>query len=97
VGGLEPGVKSLPATTVMKWSEFPAVTLGPTVRAFRADGKAADAEGVLRALAKPRGVAVFVRSKDKDPTTPDPFYLTLLRADTLVLVVDHKDLYPPEP
>jgi hypothetical protein len=97
MGGFEPGVRSLPATTVMKWSEFPRVTLGPTVRAFSADGKAADADAVLGALAKPKGVAVFVRSKEKDPTTPDPFYLALLRADTLVLVVDHKDLYPSEP
>jgi hypothetical protein len=41
--------------------------------------------------------AVFVRTREKDPARPDPFYLALLREDTLVLVVDHKDIYPREP
>jgi len=96
-GGLGPGVGSLPATTVMKWSDLPKVTLGKTVQAFRVDGKLAEPDAVLQALAKPKGVAVFIRTKESDPTKPDSFYLALLRADTVVLVVNHKDLYPQEP
>lgn len=96
-GGFEPGVKSLPATRVMKWSNLPKVTLGKTVQAFRVNGERAEPKSVLKALAKPKGVAVFIRTKDNDPPSPDPFYLALLREDTLVLVVNHKDIYPEKP
>jgi hypothetical protein len=92
-----PGVRSLPATTVMKWRNLPRVTLGKTAQAFRVDGKPAEPDAVLKALARPRGVAVFVRTNASDPARPDPFYLALLREETLVLVVNHKDLYPAEP
>jgi hypothetical protein len=95
--GLGPGVGSLPATTVTKWSNFPKVTLGKTVQVLRVDGKSAEEDTVLKTLAKPKGVAVFVRAKDGDPTKPDPFYLALLREDTVVLVVNQKDIYPQEP
>jgi hypothetical protein len=97
LAGLGPGVGSLPATVVMKWSNLPKVTLGKTVHAFRASGERADPDSVLKALAEPKGVAVFVRTKESDPTKPDPFYRALLRADVMVLVVNQKDIYPPEP
>ena len=96
-GGFEPGVKSLPATTIMKWSNLRKVTLGKTVHAFRVKGERAEPKTVLKALAKPKGVAVFVRTKESGPTRPDPFYLALLREDTLVLVVNDKDIYPERP
>jgi hypothetical protein len=91
------GVRSLPATTVRKWWNLEKVTLGKTVQAFRVDGKPAEPAAVLEALAKPKGVAVFVRTKDSDPTRPEPFYLALLREDTLVLVVNATDIYPKAP
>lgn len=96
-GPLEPGVKSLPANRVMAWHPLKKVALGKTVQAFRADGKPAEANAVLKALAKPNGVAVFLRTKDSDPASPEPFYLALLRAETIMLVVREKDLYPQEP
>jgi hypothetical protein len=96
-GGFEPGVKTLPATTVMKWSNLRKVTLGKTVQAFRVNGEPAEPKSVLMALAKPKGVAVIARTKDTDPARPDPFYLALLREDTIVLVVNEKDIYPQEP
>jgi len=93
----EPGVKSLGATTVMKWDNLQKVTLGKTVQAFRVNGDVAELKAVLKALAKPKGVAVFVRTKEGDPAKPDPFYLALLREDTIVLVVSEKDIYPQKP
>ncbi len=96
-GGFVPGVKSLPATTVMKWTNLRKVTLGKTVQAFRVRGERAEAKAVLKALAKPTGVAVFLRTKESDPTSPDPFYLSLLREGTPVLVVNDKDINPEKP
>ncbi len=95
--GLGPGVQSLPATMVMKWSNLRKVTLGKTVQAFRVNGERAETKSVLKALAQPKGVAVFVRTNERDPTRPDRFYLALLREDTLVLVVNEKDIYPNKP
>ena len=92
VRDLEPGTKSLPAPPVMKWSNLEKVILGKTVRVFRANGKLAEPTYVLKALAKPRGVAVFVRTEGLE--APDPFYLALFREDTPVLVVDHAALNP---
>ncbi|HEV3145094.1 MAG TPA: hypothetical protein VGZ47_14485 [Gemmataceae bacterium] len=88
---------SLPAYMVMRWGELRKLTLGKTVQAYRTDGKPADADAVLKALAKPKGVAVFIRNKKDDPVKPDPFYSVLLREDTIALVVESKDLYPQEP
>jgi hypothetical protein len=96
-GGFEPGVKTLPATMIMKWFNLRKVTLGKTVQAFRVNGERAEPKSVLKALAKPKGVAVFVRTKENDPRRPDPFYLALLRDDTLVLVVNEKDIYRERP
>lgn len=95
---IEPGVGTLPATTVMRWLDLPKLTLGKTVQAFRVNGKPVEPDAaVLKALAKPTGVAVFVRMRGTDPVKPDAFYLALLREDTLVLVADSKDIYPSEP
>jgi hypothetical protein len=96
-GGFEPGVKTVPATTVMKWCNLRPVTLGKTAQAFRVNGERVEANLVLKALAKPKGVAVFVRTKESDPANVDPFYLALLREDALVLVVNDRDIYPQEP
>jgi len=96
-GGFEPGVKTLPATMVMKWSNLRKVTLGETVQAFRVNGERAEPKSVLKGLAKPKGVTVFVRTKQSDPTRPGPFYLALLREDTLVLMVNDNDIYPDKP
>jgi hypothetical protein len=88
------GGGSLPPYMVMRWLELRKLTLGKTVQAYHTNGKPADAEAVLKALAKPKGVAVFIRGKG---TQPEPFYLGLLREGTLALVVESKDLYPLEP
>ena len=88
------GGGSLPAYSVMRWLEQRTLTLGKTVQAYHANGKPADAEAVLKALAKPKGVAVFVRAKGAQL---EPFYLGLLHEDALALVVESKDLYPLEP
>jgi len=100
---LRPGVGTLPATTVMYWLNWQKVILGKTVYAYRVARDIAGLPGyllvqpdaVLKALAKPTGVAVYVRTKDSDPARPDDFYLALLREGTMVLVVH--DLLPPEP
>ena len=81
----------------MKWSNLRVVTLGKTVQALQVNGERAEPNSVLKSLGKPKGVVVFVRTKESDPASPDPFYLALLRADTLVLVVDHEELYPSQP
>lgn len=94
--GLGPGVQSLGATTVMTWDELGTVTLGKTAEAFRANGERADRATVLKVLAKPKGVAVFVRTEAERPQL-EPFYLSLLREDVLILTVRSSDLYPNAP
>lgn len=102
-GELRPGVGTLPTTTVMRWVNRQKVVLGKTVSAYRVGRDSAGLPGyllvqpdaVLKALAKPTGVAVYVRTKDSDPARPDTFYLALLREGTIVLVAH--ELLPPEP
>ena len=84
----------MPPYSVMRWLEMRKLTLGKTVQAYHQSGKPAEAEAVLKALNKPKGVAVFVRPK---AAKPEAFYLGLLREDTLALVVESKDLYPLVP
>src|SRR5262245_59931510 len=79
------GGGSLPAYMVMRWLEMRTLTLGKTVQAFHTNGKPADADAVLKALAKPKGVAVFVRPKS---AKTEPFYLGLLREDTLAILLE---------
>ena len=96
-GGFEPGVRSLPPTRVIEWCDLPKVTLGEQVQALRVDGKVVEPKAVLKSLAKPRGVAVFVRTKQDARATPDPFYLMLLRENDIVLVVNETGIYPDQP
>ena len=79
------------------WVNLRLVTLGETVHAFGVDGKSLEAKAVLKALAKPKGAAVFVRSYPNDPTTPPEFYRALIRDGTVLLVVNAEDLYNPKP
>ncbi len=81
---LGPGIRSLPPPPVMKWRNLEKVILGKTVRVFRVNGKPAEPDYVLKALAKPRGVAIFVRTEGWD--APDPFHP--------VLVVSHAAINP---
>jgi len=90
------GVKFLPAGTVWKWRNFKKVALGKTVQAYRVNGDILNPGAVLKALEKPRSVAVFVRESN-NLNKPDPFYLALLREDTIVLTVSSKGIYPAEP
>ena len=85
--------KENPAADVMVWDNLRKVTLGETVQAYAVDGKRVEAKTVLKALAKPKGVAVFVRIYNFDPPNPPPFYLALLREGTIVLVVEGSDVY----
>jgi hypothetical protein len=97
-GGRRPdGVVIQPSGVVMNWVNDPRkMTLGKNVIAYRADGKVMEADAVLKALAKPKGVAVFVRT-DVSKAKPEAFYLGLLREDTIALVAEEKDIYPTEP
>jgi hypothetical protein len=85
----------------MKWEKLRRVTLGQGVRAFGVDRKPLEPKFVLKALAGPRGVAVFVRNnvrdRPRDLTEPDSFYLGLLREGTIVLVAAGEDIYPLAP
>jgi hypothetical protein len=80
-----------------EWVPLREVTLGETVQAFGVDGKPVEPKAVLKALAKPKGVGVFMRSYDNDPLTPPEFYRELFREGTLLLVVKPDDLYYPQP
>jgi hypothetical protein len=80
-----------------EWVDLRKVTLGEKVHAFGVDGKPLEKKAVLKTLAKPRGVAVFMRSYENDPQTPPAFYRALLREGTTILVVRPEDLYNPKP
>jgi hypothetical protein len=85
----------------MQWENWRPVTLGETVRAFGVDGKALEPKAVLKALAEPKLVAVFVRqhiqSRPKDLSDPEPYYLAMLREGTIVLIVTGSDIFPLRP
>lgn len=87
--------KAVPAEP-MKWRALKPVTLGKTVHAFGTDGKRVESKSVLKALAKPKGVAVFVQFH-RTLLNPDPFYLDMLREGTIVLVVAAEDISDPVP
>lgn len=92
------GVVIQPSGKVMNWvNDSKKMTLGKNVIAIRANGKIMEGDAVLKALAKPKGVAVFVRSNISSKTRPELFYLGLLREDTVALVAEQKDIYPTEP
>jgi hypothetical protein len=85
----------------MRWVAWQPVTLGETVRAFGIDGKPLEPKVVLKALAEPKLVAVFVRqyiaSQPRDLADPDPYYLATLREGTIVLIVVGADIYHWKP
>lgn len=80
----------------MKWQNVKKVTLGESVRAFGVDGKSVEAKTVLKTLRQPKGVAVFVRFNEP-LLDPDPFYLSMLREGTIVLVVAADAILDPIP
>jgi hypothetical protein len=80
----------------MRWHALKPVTLGETVHAFTTDGKRATSDAVLKALARPKGVAVFARFCPP-VLDPDPFYLAMLREGSVVLVVQAGDIADPIP
>jgi hypothetical protein len=84
------------AAEAMRWRYFKKVTLGETAHAFGVDGKRMDSKAVLKALAEPKGVAVFVRFT-RPLLDPDPFYLGMLREGTIALVVGAGDIADPIP
>jgi hypothetical protein len=79
------------------WSWLTADTLAKDIRAYRPDGKRATTQEVLKALAKPRGVAYFLGHDRAKPVQPDPFYLGLLREGSIGLAFDRPALAPREP
>jgi hypothetical protein len=79
------------------WSALTTGTLGKDIRAYRPDGKRALPREVLKALAKPRGVAYFLGYDKGKPVQPDPFYLGLLREGSIGLAFDRPELAPPMP
>ena len=79
------------------WLALTTGTLGKDIRAYRPDGKLAAPREVLKALAKPRGVAYFLGYDKGKPVQPDPFYLGLLREGSIVLAFDRPELAPPMP
>jgi hypothetical protein len=85
----------------MRWEKWRPVTLGETVRAFTVNGNAMEPKEVLKAIAKPTLVAVFVRqhirSRPRDLGDPEPIYLAMLRQGTIVLIVCGSDIFPLRP
>jgi hypothetical protein len=79
------------------WSVLTTGTLGKDIRAYRPNGKPAAPQEVLNALAKPGGVAYFLGYDKSKPVQPDPFYLGLLKAGSIVLAFDRPELAPPMP
>ncbi len=70
------------------WLPLMSGELGKDIRAYRPDGKPADAKQVLKALSKPGGVMYFVGHDKAKPIQPDPFYLRLLREGSVALAFD---------
>ena len=64
--------------------------------AFGVDAKRVESKAVLEALRRPQGVAVFVRFYEP-LLDPDPFYLAMLREDTIVFVVAADAILDPIP
>jgi hypothetical protein len=93
-GIMEIDGKKIPVTTSTrtygKW--FPTVDLkvdGKRVQAFDVEGKEIAPKELLKRLAKRTHVVLF----KSDP--PDPFYLRLLRPDTLVFKAPLEKVTPP--
>lgn len=78
--------------SVMMWGKPVELELGKKVQAIRLDGTAASPDEVLKALAKPAGVACFL-TWPGFPAKPDPFYLSVLKPGSVVLVIEEKDIF----
>jgi hypothetical protein len=85
----------------MKWDKLRSVVIGQNAQAFGVDGKPLEPRYLVKALAEPKGVAVFVRQRIRgtadELADPAPFYLGMLREGTVVLVVFGADIYPLAP
>lgn len=100
-----PGVEAPPVDAKVEpgdryetvWVPLKKVTLGETVQAFGVDGQPVTPKAVLKALSKPNGVGVFLRSHANDPEKPPAFYRRLFAEGTLLLVAKPDDLYNPMP
>ncbi len=77
------------------WLTLTTGTLGNDIRAYQLDGKPADPKAVLKALAKPRGVAYFLGFDKAKPVQPDPFYLSLLKEGSIVLAFERPQPVQP--
>jgi hypothetical protein len=89
--------KRKPDAVMTEWVNLNKVTLGETVQAFGVDGERVEPKAVLKALAEPKGVAVFIGRDPKDPQAPPTFYRSLLREGTIILVVRGGDIHNPKP
>jgi hypothetical protein len=79
------------------WLTLTKGTLGNDIRAYRSDGKRATAEEVLKALARPRGIAYFLGYDRGKPVQPDPFFLGLLKEGSIAIAFERPELAPPTP
>jgi hypothetical protein len=79
------------------WSGLTTGTLGKDIHAYRPDGKPAAPREVLKALAKPRGVAFFLGYDRGKPVQPDPFFIDILKEGSIALAFDRPELAPPVP
>ena len=79
------------------WLALTTGTLGKDIRAYQPDGKPAAPKEVLKALAKPRGVAYFLGYNKDKPVQPDPFYLSILKEGSIALAFDRPELAGPVP
>jgi hypothetical protein len=76
------------------WLPLTAGVLGKDIRAYRPDGKIADAKDVLKALAKPSGVVYFLGRDKTKPMQPDPLYLSLLKEGSVALAFELPPVIP---
>jgi hypothetical protein len=84
---------------VKKWSEAPGDVKvdGKVVRVLGTDGKPIAPKTLLKRLAKPELVAVFMFNPGEE-IQPDPFYLKMLGKDVLVFAAPYENLAPtPRP
>lgn len=74
-----------------KWLLVELPVDGRQVQAFDVQGKAIDPQQLLKRLAKPSPVLLF---KGDDP---DPYYLRLLRPDSVIITAPQHKFTPPPP
>ena len=77
-----------------KWEELKPLKLSKQVRVIGMDGKDADRKAILQAWAKPVLVTCFTRCIPTDPLEPNLLYMSVLKQDSLLLLVDDSELVP---